>query len=97
MELTIERGEKKGKHDDSDSDSYQNLTRDFATVRAIDGLSLEIPAGIIYGFLGPNVAAKTTTINLLGRHASGKCWRYSASTRSYSSSAAFSLRLTWRC
>jgi ABC-2 type transport system ATP-binding protein len=42
-----------------------NLTRDFQTVRAVDGLSLEVPAGIIFGFLGPNGAGKTTTINLL--------------------------------
>jgi len=43
----------------------ENLTRDFETVRALDGLSLEVPAGIIFGFLGPNGAGKTTTINLL--------------------------------
>jgi ABC-2 type transport system ATP-binding protein len=43
----------------------ENLTRDFKTVRAVDGLSLEVPAGIIFGFLGPNGAGKTTTIYLL--------------------------------
>jgi len=43
----------------------ENLTRDFKTVRVVDGLSLEVPAGIIFGFLGPNGAGKTTTINLL--------------------------------
>jgi ABC-2 type transport system ATP-binding protein len=43
----------------------ENLTLDFETVRAVDGLSLEVPAGIIFGFLGPNGAGKTTTINLL--------------------------------
>jgi len=43
----------------------ENLTRDFETVRAVDGLSLEVEAGIIFGFLGPNGAGKTTTINLL--------------------------------
>jgi ABC-type uncharacterized transport system ATPase subunit len=43
----------------------ENLTRDFGLVRAVDGLSLEMPAGIIFGFLGPNGAGKTTTINLL--------------------------------
>jgi ABC-2 type transport system ATP-binding protein len=42
-----------------------NLTRDFSSVRALDGLSLEVPKGIIFGFLGPNGAGKTTTINLL--------------------------------
>jgi len=43
----------------------ENLTRDFKTVRALDGLSVEVPSGIIFGFLGPNGAGKTTTINLL--------------------------------
>ncbi len=43
----------------------ENLTRDFKTVRALDGLSVDVPSGIIFGFLGPNGAGKTTTINLL--------------------------------
>ncbi len=41
------------------------LSRDFGPVRAVDNLSLEVPAGIIFGFLGPNASGKTTTINLL--------------------------------
>ena len=43
----------------------QDLTRDFDTVRAVDGLSLEVPPGIVFGFLGPNGSGKTTTIRLL--------------------------------
>lgn len=43
----------------------EKVTRDFETVRAVNGLSLEVPSGIIFGFLGPNGAGKTTTINLL--------------------------------
>jgi ABC-2 type transport system ATP-binding protein len=43
----------------------ENLTRDFGMIRAVDDLSLEIPAGIIFGFLGPNGSGKTTTIRLL--------------------------------
>ena len=47
----------------------ENLTRDFEAkegpVRALDGLTLEVPAGTIFGFLGPNGAGKTTTIRLL--------------------------------
>src|SRR5581483_871388 len=41
------------------------LRRDFRTVRAVDDLTLEVPAGIIFGFLGLNGAGKTTTIRLL--------------------------------
>jgi len=41
------------------------LTRDFGQVRAVDGLGLEVPRGIVFGFLGPNGSGKTTTIRLL--------------------------------
>jgi ABC-2 type transport system ATP-binding protein len=45
----------------------ENLTIDFGSVKALDGISLDVPAGIIFGFLGPNGAGKTTTIrSLLG-------------------------------
>lgn len=43
----------------------ENLRREFGPVKALGGISLDVPAGIIYGFLGPNGAGKTTTINLL--------------------------------
>jgi ABC-2 type transport system ATP-binding protein len=43
----------------------ENLGRDFGAVRALDGLTLEVPAGIVFGFLGPNGSGKTTTIRLL--------------------------------
>jgi ABC-2 type transport system ATP-binding protein len=41
------------------------LTRDFSTVRALDRLTLEVPRGSVFGFLGRNGAGKTTTIRLL--------------------------------
>ena len=43
----------------------ENMSRDFDTTRALDGLSLEVDAGTVFGFLGPNGAGKTTTIRLL--------------------------------
>ncbi len=42
-----------------------NLTRTFGMVLAVDRLALEVPKGIVFGFLGPNAAGKTTTIRLL--------------------------------
>jgi len=42
-----------------------NLIRDFGTVRAVNGISLEVQPGTVFGFLGPNGAGKTTTIRLL--------------------------------
>ncbi len=41
------------------------LARDFGALRAVDGLTFDVPPGIVFGFLGPNGAGKTTTINLL--------------------------------
>ena len=43
----------------------RGLTRDFPGVRALDDLTLEVPRGAIFGFLGRNGAGKTTTIRLL--------------------------------
>src|SRR5436190_10738222 len=54
--------------------SVENLTKDYETgfwkkkkVRALDGLSLSVNEGQIFGFLGGNGAGKTTTIKLLMR------------------------------
>jgi len=43
----------------------QSLTRCFGDVRAVDGLTIQVGRGEIFGFLGPNGAGKTTTIHLL--------------------------------
>ena len=34
-------------------------------IRALDGLDLSVPRGIIYGLLGPNGAGKSTTVKVL--------------------------------
>lgn len=41
------------------------LIKTFGKQTAVDGVSLAIPKGIVYGFLGPNGAGKTTTIRML--------------------------------
>ena len=43
----------------------KGLSRAFGSVQAVKDLSLEVPAGQIFGFLGTNGAGKTTTIRLL--------------------------------
>lgn len=43
----------------------ENLTKQFEDVTAIDGLSLEIEKGELFGLLGPNGAGKTTIIKVL--------------------------------
>ena len=39
--------------------------KDFGATRAVDGVSLTVPTGSIYGLLGPNGAGKTTTLRML--------------------------------
>lgn len=43
----------------------RGLRKQYGTVRAVDGIDLHVPAGSVYGFLGPNGSGKTTTIRLL--------------------------------
>ncbi len=42
-----------------------NLAKHYGEVRAVDGISLSVKKGEIYGFLGLNGAGKTTTIRML--------------------------------
>jgi len=41
------------------------LKRKFKNLTAVDGISLDVARGEIFGFLGPNGAGKTTTIQML--------------------------------
>ena len=43
----------------------RNLTKTYGSVRALDGLSLLIPRGGVYGVLGPNGAGKSTLFRIL--------------------------------
>ena len=50
---------------DSDAVEATDLVKDFGATRAVDGVSLTVPTGSIYGLLGPNGAGKTTTLRML--------------------------------
>jgi len=43
----------------------RDLTKNFGSVRALDGLDLTVAEGEVHGFLGPNGAGKSTTIRIL--------------------------------
>ena len=45
--------------------SARGLTKKFGSIVAVDNLDLDLPAGRIYGLLGPNGSGKTTLIRLL--------------------------------
>ncbi len=45
--------------------TVRGLVKNFGKVRALRGLDLDVPAGSVTGFLGPNGSGKTTTIRIL--------------------------------
>jgi ABC-2 type transport system ATP-binding protein len=42
-----------------------NLTKKFGNLTAVDGVTLRVDDGEVFGFLGPNGAGKTTTVRML--------------------------------
>ncbi len=45
--------------------SAEHLVKDFASVRAVDDVTLQVAPGEVLGFLGPNGAGKSTTMKML--------------------------------
>ena len=43
----------------------KNITKTFGTHVAVDDLSLTVPEGSVYGFIGPNGSGKTTTLRMI--------------------------------
>src|SRR6266404_2561996 len=43
----------------------EQVTKTFGSHIAVNDLSLEVPAGTIYGFIGPNGSGKTTTLRMI--------------------------------
>ncbi len=43
----------------------RGLSKRFGDVQAVSDLDLDVPRGVIYGFLGPNGSGKSTTIRML--------------------------------
>ncbi|NVK27625.1 MAG: ATP-binding cassette domain-containing protein [Flavobacteriia bacterium] len=41
------------------------LTKDYGRIRAVNKLDLDIPAGTVFGLLGPNGSGKTTTLGMV--------------------------------
>jgi ABC-2 type transport system ATP-binding protein len=45
--------------------AIHDLVKNYGPFTAVNGVSLDVPAGEIHGFLGPNGAGKTTTIRIV--------------------------------
>src|SRR3972149_4695459 len=45
----------------------ENVTKTFGQFTAVNALSLAVPRGSIYGFIGPNGSGKTTTLRMIMR------------------------------
>ena len=72
-----------------------DVTKRFSGVTAVDGLTLAVPEGSIYGFIGPNGSGKTTTLRMImnillpdqGAHRSPRLRRHRGRPRSRQLSA----------
>jgi ABC-2 type transport system ATP-binding protein len=49
----------------ADAIALRGVTKRFNGTAAVDDLSLTVPAGSIYGFIGPNGSGKTTTLRMI--------------------------------
>jgi lipooligosaccharide transport system ATP-binding protein len=58
-------GDTTGISSDMNVITAKNLTKDYNSLRALNGIDFEIRAGECFGFLGPNGAGKTTAMSIL--------------------------------
>ncbi|HRT53743.1 MAG TPA: ATP-binding cassette domain-containing protein, partial [Flavobacteriales bacterium] len=43
----------------------ENIVKRYSTHTALDGVSMDVPAGKVFGLLGPNGAGKTTMVRMI--------------------------------
>ena len=60
----------------------EKVTKTFGKHTAVDGLDLAVPAGTVYGFIGPNGSGKTTTLRMIMRISYPDSGRFASWVRS---------------
>ena len=58
----------------------QSLSKHYKNFKALDGLTMHVPRGSIYGFVGRNGAGKTTTASRPSAAEWARWWRRRPST-----------------
>ncbi|MEI9974116.1 MAG: ATP-binding cassette domain-containing protein [Ignavibacteriota bacterium] len=53
----------------------ENVTKTFGDTAAVNDLSLAVPEGAVYGFIGPNGSGKTTTMRMIVNITAGDAGR----------------------
>jgi ABC-2 type transport system ATP-binding protein len=61
----VDRGDPVLISDERSAIHVEGLTKRFGGRTAVDNLSIEVPVGVVAGFVGPNGAGKTTTLRIL--------------------------------
>lgn len=98
--MNMDACEKPGRTQASDSPKFtgggepaircEGLTRYYGEVKAVEDLTLSVPFGSVFGFLGRNGAGKTTTIRMftgLAHPTRGRAWVAGIETTSVDSAA----------
>lgn len=62
---TVNEQRTESKPDDQLAIVTDDLTKEYGSMTAVNGLDLAVERGTVYGFLGPNGAGKTSTIRML--------------------------------
>jgi ABC-2 type transport system ATP-binding protein len=45
--------------------SIKNLAKQYGSIKALNGISFDVPKGCVFGILGPNGSGKTTTLGII--------------------------------
>ncbi|MFZ1312450.1 MAG: ATP-binding cassette domain-containing protein, partial [Chitinophagaceae bacterium] len=45
--------------------SIRNIAKSYGSVRALNGVSFDVPQGSVFGILGPNGSGKTTLLGIV--------------------------------